>query len=337
MGNNIELDKRYWTTAAFQEQFIRLGNILSTLHIYDYNDRVPIGITNTDILPKLVPEFNIINKPGRYIELHRKSYLAPDELCCINDDRYAWVTDNNIISSPSFNNSLYTCHPSTIAVGENNICDDVLYNNCLLNKNINIYGKCTVWLDGVLKRYRTSSDMVNKTNNYMTSQCNYDINNHVYCKHWLSSIRRSGNPDFEYIADLIITNQINKNDFKCAFPPDYILKKNNILEPLECWYRECALSENWKLLTKNITIKNNCNLTDCNIAINSLNITADVDINAICNAAIIKRNSLEQSTILRNDAKFNEFPILSNVFIFLLCSLFILYVCLCINSNNNNI
>lgn len=337
MGNNLELDTRYWGSASFQEQFIKLGNMLSTLYIYEYNQRVPIGINNSDILNKLVPEYGIKNKPGKMIELERKSYLAPDSLCCIYDDRYAWINNDNNISTPSFNNTLLTCHPSTIKVGENNICDDVLYNQCLINKNIDILGKCEVWLDGVLKRYSTSKDMVNKINNYMTSRCNNDINNHVYCKYWLSSIRLSGNPDFEYIADSIITNQFDKKEFKCAFPPEYILKENNILEPLECWYRECVLSANWKLLTKNITVKNTCSLTDCNISIGSLNITPDIDINAKCNAAIIKRNSLAQSTILREDAKFNEFPVLSNVFIFLLCLLFIIYIFLYINYKNNHI
>lgn len=337
MGNKLELDTLYWGSASFQEQFIILGNILSTLHIYEYYDRVPIGINKDDILKNLVPEFIVKNKPGGLIELERKSYLAPDSICCLHDDRYAWVDENNIISNPSFNNTLYTCHPSTIKVGENNICDNVLYNHCLIYKNTDKIGKCRVWLDGVLKRYITSNEMVNNINNYMTDQCNEDVNNHVYCKHWLSSIRKSGNPNFEYIADLIINNQIDKKNFKCAFPPEHILNENNILEPYECWFRECALSENWKLLTKNIINKNNCSLTDCNISIGSLNITPDIDINAICNAAIIKRNSLEQSTILREDAKFKEFPMLSNTFIFLLCMLFIIYVFLYINFRNEYI
>lgn len=338
MGNKVEIDSKYWGSASFQEQDIKLGNILSTLYIHDYNERVPIGIAKPDHLNKLLPEFAINIKPGKLIDIQRSSYNAPDSYCCIYNIRHWWTNDNNNSLLPDFDNSLITCHPGTIKVGESSICDEVLYDHCLLKKRTDILGKCEVWLDGVLKRYDSISiGMVYRIHAYMKAQCNYDVNNHVYCKHWLSSIRNSGNPDFELIGDLIISNQLNKENFKCAFPPEHILNENNILDPYECWYRECALSENWKLLTKNIAMKNSCSLTDCNISIGSLNITPDININAICNAAIIKRNSLEQATILKEDAKFNEFPMVSNIFIFLLCLLFIIYIFLYINNKNNNI
>jgi hypothetical protein len=340
MGHNLELDTRYWGSSFFKEQSIIFGNILSTLYTTEYSERIPIGINsnNPDFYKKL-PEFEPIIKPGSLIELKKTKYLAPDSICCVIDDRYGWVTDDGVMTNTaSFDKTLLTCHPSSIEVGFNNICDEFLYNTCLLSKDTNLIGKCSVWLDGVLKRYAFDMKILTNINNYMTNQCSKDVNNHPYCKHWLSAIRNSGNPNFEYIADSVLNSQINKENFKCAFPPEYIVSQTNILEPLECWYRECAFSETWKLLTKNIEMKNTCSISDCKISISRINnILENTEINAICNGAIVYRNSLSQSTILRDTAKFKEFPILQNTFIFILIILFIIYLILYINAKSHNI
>lgn len=326
MGQSIEIHTRYWGVNVTQEMQISYADILNTLYINELNERVAIGQYATDPNSYTnVSEFKPIIKPGGYVELQRNSYRGPDSICCLYDIRYGWVDSNNNVSlEASLSKSLLTCDPTTIQVGYSNICDTTLYNTCIIDKNQEYKGKCHVWLNGLYKRSITDYSIIASINNKMYEHCSNSIKNDN-CDIWLSAIRNSNNSEYYNIADNVLYAQIDKSELTCAFPPEYItLESSRINTPRECWYRPCAFSPNYLLLTDNINNKNNCILSECNININDLNIISTTELSIICKNEVVYRSSKEQSNIIQDEAKFNRFLIPNYTVYFLLILIFVI-------------
>lgn len=325
MGQSIEIHTRYWGVNVTQEMQISYAEILNTLYTAEIDDRIAIGQYATDPNSYMnVPEFNPIIKPGGYAELHRKSYLGPDEICCLQNIRYGWVdANNNISSEANLSKTLLTCDPTTIQVGYSNICDVPLYNTCIVNKNQEYKGKCNVWLNGLFKRWQVDYSIIASINKEMSEHCSKNYKNDN-CDIWLSAIRNGTNSEYYNIADNVLYAQTDKSELTCAFPPEYIVRQSNeINTPKECWYRACAFSPNYLLLTENINNKNNCLLSECNININNLNIVSNTELSIICKNQVIYRSSKEQSIIIQEEAEFNRFLIPNYTVYFILILIFI--------------
>lgn len=327
MGGSVNIEAKYWGSSNFQETFLSFSNLINTIYVLTRNERIPIGIySNNHNDYNNYKGYNPIFKPGGYKELIKVNDIGPDDLCCVYNWRYAWVDqDNKLSQNASLFKDLYTCDPRTLQVGTNNICDDSMYKVCINNFNEYRFleSKCGVWLDGLMKRFTTASDIINNINNILSTSCSENIKNDL-CSYWLSAIRNSGNPNYFSIADNVLYAQQDKTDLKCAFPPNYILETQRRLNvPKECWYRECAFSPNYLLLTDNITLKNNCSLSECNINIGNLDIVAETEITITCNnnsTEII--TSREKFDIILKESEDYRFLLTNNILILIILFIF---------------
>ncbi|BAO49416.1 poxvirus myristoylprotein [Alphaentomopoxvirus acuprea] len=328
MGGGINLQTRYWGTSNFQESYISFSNLLETIYTMEINERIPIGIFSNK--PDEYTNFHgysPIFKPGGYVELSKESDVAPDDVCCISDLRYSWVDEyGNLFQDANITYDLFTCDPRTIQVGRSNICDNSMYKFCIQNMDPNLKNKCNVWLRGLFNRQLLESGLISTINNIMIPHCSENINN-LNCDIWLSAIRQSGNEVYFNIADNVIRAQVDKSNLKCAFPPKYIIDAQSDLGvSRECWYRECAFTPNYLLLTENIIIKNNCHLTECNINIRNLDIVSTTEMAILCNNHIVAKTSKDDSNTLIQQAENNIFLLTEHNILFILIMIFMSFI-----------
>jgi len=333
MGNSVSLSKRFWPGNRFQEEYISLGSILSTIHTALQDERVAIGIMDQNPEDKLyqttLPEFTPIFKPGGLTELMRNRYLAPDEECCINRLTYGWTDLLSTTQNANINKTLLTCYPSTGKMGFYPLCDDIMYNTCVNIFDSTKLKQCTVWFNSIYSRYQEAKNIIDDINTRMFNICKDNINNHN-CILWLSAIRNNNGVEYYTIADSVLMNQSyeSKKNLKCAFSPHDVEMNNRLNIKKECWYYECAISENWKLLTENINNRNMCIFNECNINIHDLNIFNADDMTIECNSTINVKSSKSEIDTILSESNFNRFLVPSNksVFYIVVCYIFVVFL-----------
>lgn len=266
-GSNsvLNVESHVWPKAESHEIYTTVFERSISLVSYEPNEFLSFGKLDLNYFEKNFPGEFVLEKKGiNYYDGKRKKYSDEVlEKCCLDNDTYKTINDG-----------LRTC-PVDTQTFNSNVCDDIMYNTCF-EKNIS-NKNCTLWIRNVAQYYKIK--YFNKVKAFVSKEEN---RNHPFTQIFFESLRDYNNAsnNYNFIVDEIIdsySNSIKFKEYKCAFPPNYILEqeKDNNSTPRECWYKECVLSPLYKLKTENIYKKKICNTQICDIKIDSININAN--------------------------------------------------------------
>lgn len=303
-GNNstISLDAKIWDNGYSSEFYINNYNRNKTMSTYTDNYLQSFGHIIYPDISIYEKEFEIIDKKTSFYDSRRTSYKGDKTKCCL-DNLYYYT-----------NSSYMTCDPLSKTLNSN-YCDDIFFEHCI-NKNLN-NDKCNPWIKSMVLRENYAK---------LVSACSGMNYKQKYCKVFLESLREFNSDKLNLIADKIIDSiplEEKKKEFLCLFPPENIKNKKTDTY-IECWYKPCVLTENWKLKTENIQRQKFCRINICDIKIYDLNINNN-DLIIICQTPM-QLSKLNIYYPLKSDKNTPFRTINRNNLFFLLLMLSILYI-----------
>ncbi|ALA62464.1 myristylated protein [Turkeypox virus] len=246
--------------------------------------RIGYASGKEDEIRKTFPEFDIAHVVHGLYEIRRRTYLGDTVKCCTSP-QLAYYWENNDKTSPVYTtgSSLKTCDPLTKNFSSSTVCDNIMTNLCS-NFNSKIDRKiCNEWLGSALTR--PDPKMVENINNHYINICSKGADNYV-CEDWIHHLRVVGGKENDDLIDNILMQQrveFKERYMKCSFPnQDTILLSNRIIEPRECWDKECISSNIHFVLSKNYHNLSLCHIYRCNVSINNLILDSSSSIRISC-------------------------------------------------------
>lgn len=329
------LDMAFPISLFYYEYFLSFKDI--PFNIYNVPDEsvISCGVANKSYIN--FDEFDVNTKPGKLIDVKRHDYKANLEYCCFNYFNHRYLTDfSKTLTDDDAGTSQYdtstgnlyaqTCNTDTHFQAFE--CTDIYKKNCITDylltnyvKDDDKYNNCSTWIYNLGNRY---SNTFIEIHHKLYDLCKNDLNNYVFCDLYLQGLRVNGNADLQVYADSMIYSQTNKTNFKCAFPPNYILEEaSKYNTPYECWYKPCITEPSSHLLYKNLVNQQKCRVTNCDIEISNFNLSNDSDINITCNSKSNVDKKKFKETIDK-ESNFTLFPCLNHVFFIIIFLIFVI-------------
>lgn len=318
-----EVSTRIRQRAITHENRTTLLNRTQSLSSYERDEKLSLGKGDVNIFSKrLNDELLLTNKGSGYVDAERKRYANIIDVpeCCLTS--LEQINKNGVI---------FTCDPITKDLDSSSACDSILLSNCLqsLTAGKEVNSNCNKWIKGVVKNNKSFLNDIS----YILSK--EEIRNHPLVITFINSLREynSSTNNYNKISDTIINSysqQIKKNEYKCAYPSEEIIESEN-KEGIakECWYKECVLSPEYKLLTENIFKRKECAFTICDINIKNIQI-GNNDIQIICKNQYNRNNKFDiKDNPINQDLKMLTpffIPDHKNITIPFLITLFILFL-----------
>jgi len=267
--STYEINYKRWPKRETHERTTNYLNRTASLSTYKPGEKLSFGKSNTEILKKRFPEeFAFTDKGWGYVDGERTSYTT-DERFCLLEIKYLFV-----------DGVMRTANPATQHMVSTSYCDKVIYDKCfpnniaVLESDIDpfLFQKCQVWIKSIVayqKIFFYEIYQILKKEN---------VRNHPFTITFINTLREfaATNNNYDQLANDILTAYslaIRESEYKCAFPPELVAKKEKeINTPRECWYKDCAITSEYKLLSENIIKRRQCVINICDINIDNLNI-----------------------------------------------------------------
>lgn len=301
---SLSIDSKIWKQGVSHEMSANFWSSYEGLASAEKGEYKSIGVS---IVPtNQLLEFDI-EKVDNFSNVKRKSYITKDNSyfnnCCLQEMLYT-LDDNQLL----------TCDPDCKNYAGNG-CDAVLANACInslseISPNTVNTDRCRAWIRSVVERKGENF------NDLLTFFRKEEIRQDPLTIEFISALRYFANDTNNYnnIADNIIENyseEVKKSEYKCAFSPDNILfqAKTIVDTPKECWYKECALSPKYKLLSSNILNQQKCQISICSINMDQIDVSNN-NILITCKNEYTNQNfDIENKNPAKTDAKKKDFYI----------------------------
>lgn len=332
-----KLDMAFPISLFYYEYFLSYKDI--PFNIYNTpnkDDVISCGVAKKDYIN--YNEFDIITKPGKLIDVKRTDFKADLEFCCFNyfNHRYWTSFDTKLtplkpgVDQYSYSDGfLYgqTCATDTHFQAFE--CTDIYKTECIdklktaYSVSDYIYIPCYNWIYNLGNRY---SNTFNTIHNTLFDLCKNNLSSFLFCDAYIQGLRANGNAELQVLADSMIYSQTNKYDFKCAFPPSYILEEaSKYNTPYECWYKPCTTEPSSHLLYKNLVNQQKCRVTNCDIQISNFNLSNDSDINITCNSkSNVDKKKFKE--VIDKESNYTLFPFPNHLLFIILILIFIILI-----------
>lgn len=301
---SLSVDSKIWKQGVSHEMSANFWSSYKGLASAEKGEYKSLGVSI--ISTNNLSEFDI-EQVDNFSNVKRKSYITKDSAyindCCLEEMLYT-LNDNQLL----------TCDPDCKNYAGNG-CDTILFNACInssseiLIKPVNT-DRCRVWIRSVVER---ESETFNDLLAYFRKE---EIRQDPLTIEFISALRyfASDVNNYNNIADNIIedySEEVKNSEYKCAFSPNDILfqAKNIVDTPKECWYKECALSPKYKLLSSNILNQQRCQISICSINMDQIDVSNN-NILITCKNEYTSQNfDIEKKNPARTVAKKKDFYI----------------------------
>lgn len=272
MGNgqtSYKVEYKRWPKRETHERTTNYLGRTESLSSYKPGEKLSFGKVNEQILKRRFPdEFKLISKGWGYVDGERRSYTSNEDFC-LTELKY-FMQDG----------VLKTVNPAVKQMSSFAYCDDVYWKKCFPNWDVSsadsfdpyLFEKCQVWIKSVVSYQKFYFNRIYKLLEKES------VRNHPFTITFINALREfaATNNNYDRLADEILAAYslaVRESEYKCSFPSEIIInKEREINVPRECWYKDCAISPEHKLLTENIIKRRQCVINICDINIENLNV-----------------------------------------------------------------